>query len=153
MIYFIENEKYKIRFNRKSKHFSVIIGADKDKLLYLTLTHSNSYKNKNHWPLLFNPNKNDSKEAFVVKKIKSSKKTNFEKIKKNYILSALDKVLIDLYIVSPFMTKQQTKENKLQEETKSNVEIKKEINIERINEQNKNKESKKEKIKDIERER
>ena len=141
MKYFIENEKYKIRFNRKSKHFSVIIGADKDKLLYLTLTHSNSYKNKNHLPLLFNPNKNDSKEAFVVKKIKSSKKTNFEKIKKNYILSALDKVLIDLYIVRPFMTKQQAKENKSQHETKNNVENK--------NEQNKDKEY----AKEIERER
>ena len=150
--YFLDNEKYDIRFNKRSKHFSIIIGKSKKKFIFLTLTHTLEYRNNQHLSLLYNPNKSDNKISYVDKKIRRSKKQNFEKIRKDYVLKSLDKVLIDLFIIEPYLERKalrEAKENKLQHETKNNLEITKEINIEKIIKQNKDKEY----AKEIERER
>ena len=141
--YFFQNDKYDIRFNKRSKHFSIIIGKKKKAFIFLTLTHTSKYKKNHHLPLLYNPNKNDNNESYVDKQIRRSKIFNFGKIKKDYVLNNLDKVLVDVLIIEPYLERQKAreeKENKLKKEQENQINEKKDFTIEN------DKEVKKEKI-------
>ena len=116
--YFINDNNYKIRYNKKTGHFSLIIGLEEGKYKFLTLTHSKKYKRKNNFPLLFNPNKKDKNYSFVIKQVRTSKITNFVKEEKNKSLNVLDKVMIDLNIIEPYIKKQINKAKTKAEQVK-----------------------------------
>ena len=127
--YFINEENYSIRHNNKSDHFSIIIGENNKNYYFITLTHVDKYKNKKHMQLLYNPDKNDTNNSFVVQKVKSTSKKNFSSIKKNKILNILDKELIDKYIVAPYIEKHSTKKTEQCNEVLANsTEVKIESN-------------------------
>lgn len=133
-------EKYRFFYNNIKKHYALIIGEEQNKYYYLTLTHSRHYCDYDNFELLKNPNKNDLSNAYIVQKINKANKKFFKDTGNHLELSVLDKVLIDLFIIEPYLEKQkerEAKENKLQQENKNK------------NEQNKDKED----AKEIERER
>lgn len=70
-----DKSKCHVRHNYITKHYSAIIGEDKNNYEYKGLSHEN-YRNKKV-KLNFNPNKNDKRIAYIDKKSRTGKKRNF----------------------------------------------------------------------------
>ena len=146
--YFIENEKYEIRFHKRIKHFAIIIGETATDFLYVPLTHY-SKKQSKLLELLVNPFKNDSTKSFALKRIRRAKFKDFDTCKSNIFIENLNKILIDEKIIIPFMKKREN------DKIENNIEVKTSNNIfddKKQAEENK-KEAEKAKSKDYERER
>lgn len=72
-------KKCHVRQNYITKHYSVIIGEDRENFEYKGLSHE-KYRNK-RVKLNFNPNKKDRKNSWIDKKSRISRKNKFGKKK------------------------------------------------------------------------
>lgn len=75
-----DKRKCHARHNFITKHYSAIVGEDKDNYEYKGLSHE-KYQNK-RIRLKHNPDKNDKKDAWIEKRSRIAKKINL--IKRNH---------------------------------------------------------------------
>lgn len=125
-------DKYIFLYNKINHHFAIIIGENNNKYFYLSLTHSKYFNKIENLELFKNPNNNDLSNAYIVNKIRKADKKFFKDTAKHLKLSILDKELLDLKIIQPFIKKQENIKEVKEKEIKNNEEKKRKI-IELIN--------------------
>ena len=85
---------YTFRKKIGERHPRLVVWADKTTFWTLSLTHSKKNGIKNNIPLNHNPNKNDTRQAYVQRKVYKDYKFCFTKAFTNYVLSDEDLKMI-----------------------------------------------------------
>lgn len=83
-----DKRKCHVRYNRKSKHPSAIIGEDKENFIYKGLSHEN-YRNRKVI-LHKNPNPKDKSDCYIDKVDHIRNKNKFDEKKKGWSFSKED---------------------------------------------------------------
>ena len=85
--------------DKKLRHPKLIVGEDKNDYEYMGLTSKKSKgKHHNNIPLSTNPQKGNTRPAYLRKKISKDAKTKFSAVLDDYKLSAKDKAYVMEYV-------------------------------------------------------